>query len=159
MGRVSSYIVRPAINADLPEMARMAGELVRIHYAFDPRRFMLPDDVERGYQRWFARELRSAQVVAMTLVLMLVTFIGIVVPMLVTRPMLACAITAGLVAVVARELPYNLGLMAGALAGIVIGYTLESMQPSPATSRDSTTHPEVPAVPEMENAEPERIPE
>jgi 4-azaleucine resistance transporter AzlC len=65
---------------------------------------------------------------------MLVTFIGIVVPMLVTRPMLACAIASGLVAVVARDLPYNLGLMAGALAGIAIGYTLESLSPKPTAS-------------------------
>jgi 4-azaleucine resistance transporter AzlC len=64
---------------------------------------------------------------------MLVTFIGIVVPMLVTRPMIACSLTAGLVAVVARDLPYNLGLMAGALAGIAIGYTLESLNPPPST--------------------------
>ncbi len=51
------------MEPDLPDMARMAGELVRIHYAFDPRRFMLPEDVERGYRRWFARELRSSHVV------------------------------------------------------------------------------------------------
>jgi 4-azaleucine resistance transporter AzlC len=70
---------------------------------------------------------------------MLVTFIGIVVPMLVTRPMLACAITAGLVAVIARDLPYNLGLMAGALAGIAIGFTLESLNPPSPTSQNTTT--------------------
>jgi ribosomal protein S18 acetylase RimI-like enzyme len=44
-------------------MARMAGVLVRQHHAFDPLRFMLPEDVERGYERWFARELRSPEVV------------------------------------------------------------------------------------------------
>lgn len=77
---------------------------------------------------------------------MLVTFIGIVVPMLVTRPMLACAIMSGLVAVVARDLPYNLGpmagavgLMAGAIAGIAVGYTLESLIPiSSASSEESS---------------------
>jgi predicted branched-subunit amino acid permease len=69
---------------------------------------------------------------------MLVTFIGIVVPMLVTRPMLACALTAGLVAVVTRNLPYNLGLMAGALAGIAIGYTLESLNPAQPSLQTST---------------------
>lgn len=65
---------------------------------------------------------------------MLVTFIGIVVPMLVTRPMVACALTSGLVAVVARGLPYNLGLMVGALAGIAVGFALESLSPAPSLS-------------------------
>ncbi len=89
---------------------------------------------------------------------MLVTFIGIVVPMLVTRPMLACAITAGLVALVARDLPYNLGLMAGALAGIIVGYTLESVYPSPdpnaAGSSGSTEPANLTAVPEAESPGP-----
>lgn len=53
------------------------------------------------------------------------TFIGIVVPMLRDRPSLAAALTAGLVAVAAESLPYRLGLVAAALAGILVGAWLE----------------------------------
>jgi 4-azaleucine resistance transporter AzlC len=53
------------------------------------------------------------------------TFIGIVVPMLRDRPSLAAALTAGLVAVATASLPYRLGLLAAALAGISIGAWLE----------------------------------
>jgi ribosomal protein S18 acetylase RimI-like enzyme len=33
---------------------------VRLHYAFDPRRFLLVDRVEDGYEHWFRRELKNA---------------------------------------------------------------------------------------------------
>jgi 4-azaleucine resistance transporter AzlC len=56
---------------------------------------------------------------------MVVTFIGIVVPLLTTVPYWAAAITAGLVAVIANPLPYKLGLMLAALAGIVVGVVLD----------------------------------
>jgi ribosomal protein S18 acetylase RimI-like enzyme len=55
--------VRPATAGDLPAMAAMAARLVHQHHAVDPLRFMLPDDVERGYLRWFQRELASPEVV------------------------------------------------------------------------------------------------
>jgi ribosomal protein S18 acetylase RimI-like enzyme len=55
--------VRPARATDLPAMAAMAAKLVKQHHAADPLRFMLPDDVERGYQRWFSHELASKEVV------------------------------------------------------------------------------------------------
>jgi 4-azaleucine resistance transporter AzlC len=56
---------------------------------------------------------------------MVVTFIGIVVPLLTSMPYVAAALTAGLVAVIANPLPYKLGLMLAALAGIVIGVALD----------------------------------
>jgi 4-azaleucine resistance transporter AzlC len=56
---------------------------------------------------------------------MVVTFIGIVVPLLTSAPYWAAAITAGLVAVIANPLPYKLGLMLAALAGIVVGVLLD----------------------------------
>jgi 4-azaleucine resistance transporter AzlC len=56
---------------------------------------------------------------------MVVTFIGIVVPLLTSAPYWAAAATAGLVAVVANPLPYKLGLMLAALAGIVVGVVLD----------------------------------
>lgn len=61
------------------------------------------------------------------------TFTGLVVPTLHNRPHLAAALTAGLVAVLAASWPYKLGLIAAAVAGILIGTALESIgRPSPA---------------------------
>jgi 4-azaleucine resistance transporter AzlC len=56
---------------------------------------------------------------------MVVTFIGIVVPLLTSVPYWAATVTAGLVAVIANPLPYKLGLMLAALAGIVVGVALD----------------------------------
>lgn len=50
--------IRRATPADVPEAAALAGELVRMHHAQDPARFMLVQDVEAGYAWWFERELR-----------------------------------------------------------------------------------------------------
>ena len=49
---------------------------------------------------------------------MVVTFIGIVVPLLRSVPMVLCAVVAGAVALLLRDWPNQLGLMLGALAGI-----------------------------------------
>jgi predicted branched-subunit amino acid permease len=57
---------------------------------------------------------------------MVVTFIGIVVPMVKTRPMLLCAIVAGIVAVLGKSIPNNGGLMLAAFAGIAAGVMLEA---------------------------------
>jgi 4-azaleucine resistance transporter AzlC len=54
------------------------------------------------------------------------TFLGIVVPTLRDRPHVGAALTAGIVAVAAARLPYNLGLLVAALAGIAVGVTLEN---------------------------------
>lgn len=59
---------------------------------------------------------------------MVVTFIGIVVPMLVNRPMIAAAVVAGSVGVPANGLPHNLGLILAAVLGIAAGYALETVQ-------------------------------
>lgn len=48
--------VRPAGHGDRRRLGEMAGKLVRLHYSFDPQRFLDPDDVEAGYGRWLARE-------------------------------------------------------------------------------------------------------
>lgn len=61
---------------------------------------------------------------------MLATFIGIVVPMLRTRPQLAAALTAGGVALATYSLPYKLGLMAAAFSGIAVGVLLERRAPA-----------------------------
>ena len=59
---------------------------------------------------------------------MVVSFIGIVMPLLNTRPYWAATIVAGVVSVVANPLPYKLGLMLGALAGIAVGLALDLKQ-------------------------------
>jgi ribosomal protein S18 acetylase RimI-like enzyme len=46
--------VRAAKVADLDDLGRMAGKLVRLHHALDPARFMLIEGVERGYAHFFA---------------------------------------------------------------------------------------------------------
>jgi ribosomal protein S18 acetylase RimI-like enzyme len=53
----TSVSIRPATKGDLPRLGELAGELVRLHHRTDPRRFLLVDDVETGYARWFAREM------------------------------------------------------------------------------------------------------
>ena len=55
------------------------------------------------------------------------TFIALVVPALKDKPSVAAALTAGVVALLAASLPYKLGLIAAALAGIAAGLGLESM--------------------------------
>ena len=55
---------------------------------------------------------------------MAATFIAIVVPLLVNLPRLAAALVAGGLAYLWRDLPYNLGLLAAVLAGVVAGMAL-----------------------------------
>jgi 4-azaleucine resistance transporter AzlC len=54
------------------------------------------------------------------------TFIALMIPALVDRPAVAAALTAGLVAVIGAEWPYKTGLVAAALAGIIVGALLEA---------------------------------
>lgn len=59
---------------------------------------------------------------------MVVTFIGIIVPLLRNLPMIACALVSGAVAVACHALPHQLGLMAGALAGMLTGLLLQRLR-------------------------------
>ena len=46
-------LVRRAVDGDLPALGRMGAELMRVHFAFDPLRFMDPGaDPAAGYA-WF----------------------------------------------------------------------------------------------------------
>jgi ribosomal protein S18 acetylase RimI-like enzyme len=58
---MSDIVIRPATSADLPRLAQLAGELVRMHHAVDPARFLLPERVEEGYAWWLERELARAE--------------------------------------------------------------------------------------------------
>ena len=57
------------------------------------------------------------------------TFIGLIVPSLTSRPALAAALSAGIIAVLTHALPYKLNLMVAAFTGIAVGLLLESSQP------------------------------
>ncbi len=57
---------------------------------------------------------------------LIVIFIGIVVPLLRTRPMLIAAVVAGLVSTLTYPIPNKLGLMIAAIAGILAGLLAES---------------------------------
>lgn len=56
---------------------------------------------------------------------MVATFIGLLIPYLVNRPMIATVIVSGLVALAARSLPHQLGLIVAAIAGIAVGMGLD----------------------------------
>lgn len=56
-----SIQIRKATRRDLPQIAKLAGELVRQHHGFDAQRFMFIADPEAGYQWWFGKELANAK--------------------------------------------------------------------------------------------------
>ena len=49
--------IEKATKRDLPELAELAGALVRQHYAFDAKRFLFIENPEEGYAGWFGKEL------------------------------------------------------------------------------------------------------
>ena len=55
--RRMDVILRPAREDDRADLGRMAAGLVRLHHAYDPKRFiMVEGNIEEGYGRWLARE-------------------------------------------------------------------------------------------------------
>jgi 4-azaleucine resistance transporter AzlC len=58
---------------------------------------------------------------------MSVTFIGIVVPLLRTRPLLLSAVVSGAAALALKDMPNMLGLLIASLLGIAAGYFAETM--------------------------------
>jgi len=58
-----NIIVRRAVEADLPALGRLGAELMRVHFAFDPRRFMDPGaHAESGYAWFLGTQLSDADV-------------------------------------------------------------------------------------------------
>lgn len=55
-----------------------------------------------------------------------ITFIAMVVPVLKKQPMIAAALSAGVTALLAYQLPFKLGLILAAFVGIAVGAALES---------------------------------
>lgn len=60
--------VRPATRADLPAVARLAAQLVRLHHAFDARRFLCLEPLEPGYERFLGGELADDDAVILVAV-------------------------------------------------------------------------------------------
>src|SRR5690606_11781090 len=71
-----------------------------------------------------------------------VTFIGIVVPLIISWPLLLCALTAGVVAVLAAGLPNQLGLIVAALSAIAVGMIAETLLATPASAPQADTEQE-----------------
>src|SRR4030095_5891639 len=55
--------VRKIAREDLPEVAAMAGELVRWHHSMDERRFLLVEEVEKAYAQFYESQLDAPNVV------------------------------------------------------------------------------------------------
>ena len=51
--------IRKATERDLPQIAELAGQLVRQHSGFDDKRFMHIENPEKGYAWWFGKELQN----------------------------------------------------------------------------------------------------
>jgi ribosomal protein S18 acetylase RimI-like enzyme len=55
--------VRPARREDLHAASILAAELVRLHHAYDPLRFMTAERLEEGYERFLATQIDREDVV------------------------------------------------------------------------------------------------
>jgi 4-azaleucine resistance transporter AzlC len=60
-------------------------------------------------------------------VAMIVTFIGMTIPYIRTKPMAVTVLTAGILSLLTWQLPYNLGLIIAALSGVLAGTTTEKV--------------------------------
>lgn len=52
-----SFQIRPAMTGDVPEIARLAAKLVRLHHSLDPTRFFLTERIEEGYEWFLGKEI------------------------------------------------------------------------------------------------------
>jgi predicted branched-subunit amino acid permease len=131
----ATTIVRYRQGGDAP------GSLPHAHWFF----------LGAGFTLWFTWQLSTAVGVFLGAQIpeswsldftMAVTFIGIVVVSLKDRASLAAALSAGVVAVAAADLPYNLGLMLAALIGITVGMVVENNAPvtKPQIAKSMTEH-------------------
>jgi len=69
---------------------------------------------------------------------MSVTFIGMVIPYLKSKPMWAAVIVAGAMAIATAAIPHKLGLMIAAISGIAVGLSLHMMQSKKQSTRGKT---------------------
>jgi ribosomal protein S18 acetylase RimI-like enzyme len=58
----SGIIIRRAEAGDVDQLGELGAALMRVHYAFDPRRFLTPgDDAESGYAQFLGSQLDDAK--------------------------------------------------------------------------------------------------
>lgn len=58
--------IRPAVPADLPAVGRLGALLMRLHYDFDPQRFIEPaSGVEQGYSKFLKSQLKESDVIVL----------------------------------------------------------------------------------------------
>ena len=67
-----------------------------------------------------------------------ITFIALIMPALKDRPAIAASLSAGVVALLAYNLPYKLGLMLAGLLGILVGTLLEGRKSQTEDSKEGT---------------------
>jgi len=57
----NEIVIRPATRQDLPVLGKLGAMLMRLHYGFDPQRFLMPAaDSEAGYAWFLGTQLRDA---------------------------------------------------------------------------------------------------
>jgi len=60
--------IRPATEAEMPAIARLAAKLVRQHHEMDPERFMVFEPIEPGYRRYLSTEALNPDAVVLAAV-------------------------------------------------------------------------------------------
>src|SRR5262245_25027046 len=61
-----TVVIRRAVSSDLPTLGTLGDSLVRMHFDFDPSRFMAPQEsTAEGYAWWLAQELKNSDVVVL----------------------------------------------------------------------------------------------
>ncbi|NRA69722.1 MAG: AzlC family ABC transporter permease [Gammaproteobacteria bacterium] len=61
------------------------------------------------------------------------TFIGMVIPHLVNKPMIAAVLTSAVLSIITYQLPHKIGLVISAIVAMAVGYYLEQHQPRKKT--------------------------
>lgn len=61
-------VVREALKADLPALARLGAGLARMHHRLDARRFFTVPGMEAGYAWWLGKERRNPGAVVLAAV-------------------------------------------------------------------------------------------
>jgi GNAT superfamily N-acetyltransferase len=60
-----TFFVRPARRSDLRVLGRLGAALAHAHHSWDPGRFFVVDDMEKGYAWWLGKELKNRRAVVL----------------------------------------------------------------------------------------------
>ena len=66
---LGTITVRAARREDLPAASQLAAELVRLHHAYDPLRFMSFEPLEEGYERFLRTQVDRDGIVLLVAIL------------------------------------------------------------------------------------------